>query len=244
MPCRDHMRPRLRAAPAGVMLQSEVALIPAPDIASVREGLSEAFRYRYDDAAGRIRLVGLLFAPATAPLTRDDLLPRLDEYHTRSADNMDLFWAGYGRYWGPLSPEDTKSVTGHDPPWLYSQSLFESFRQQMEAETKWRYSGEVDLLLMNTRYDEERRAAQLQLTDVVALDLARAKADGAISSVAVLLQGLFRYAESQDGRDPAWGYAGRQVGRNVTEGLTHAVLSALPADLGVLWKKGRHFRTC
>jgi hypothetical protein len=100
MPCRDHMRPRLRAAPAGVMLQSEVALIPAPDIASVREGLSEAFRYRYDDAAGRIRLVGLLFAPPTAPLTRDDLLPRLDEYHTRSADNMDLFWAGYGRYWG------------------------------------------------------------------------------------------------------------------------------------------------
>jgi hypothetical protein len=155
-------------------------VLPAPDTQTVRDELSHAFRYRYADPDRRVRLVGVLFAPPTAPLARDDLLPRLDEFNTRSANHIDLFWAGYGRYWGPLAPIDTKEIPGQDPPWLYSQGLFEAFREQLEHEIRWRYSGEVDLLLMNASYDKDRQVAQLQLTDVVAVDLARAILDGAV----------------------------------------------------------------
>jgi hypothetical protein len=220
-------------------------LIPAPDIDVMRDELARAFEYRYpDDSSNRVRMVGILFAPPTAPLARDELVARLDEYHERSGSNIDLFWAGYGRYWGPFAPADERAVTSHDPPWLFSQTLFEEFRTEIESETKWRYSGEVDLLLLNARFDDTERAVELQLTDIPAFRLAQAKADGAIFSVASLPQDLFRYAETQSGTDPAWGFFGRESKRNIGEALVEVVLSLLRVDLRPLWKRGRHYSIC
>jgi hypothetical protein len=211
----------------------------------MREELKRAFAYRYSDVSSeRVRMVGVLFAPPTAPLARDELIPRLEEYHARSANNIDLFWAGYGRYWGPLAPEDEQAATTDDPPWLFSQTLFEGFRTQMETETDWRYSGEVDLLLLNARYDDTRETVDLRLTGIPVFRLAQAKADGAIFSVSSLLQELFRYAEHQSGTDPAWGFFAKESKRNIGEALVEVVLSAVKADLRALWKRGRHYSVC
>jgi hypothetical protein len=224
-----------------------VFAVPAGSVADLRFGLANAFRGVAEET-GRTpasRLLGLLFAPDGAPLTRDQVIPRLGQFHWRSGQFMDLFCAGYGRRGGTAYLDATfRTVLDHGPDgeWLFSDHGFDDVRREVEEVSGWRYSGEVDLLVVNARLDVDSGEALVDFRSGAEIRLANAIADGAIGSVAGLLERLFAYAEQHPETASAAQFAVTQAGKTLAGSLVDVVLGALPIDVRELWRKGRHIR--
>lgn len=203
--------------------------------------LTEAFRRRYRVQEGAaVRMTGLLFARPEVRMARDEIVPSLDYFHHRSGNNIDFFCAGYGRYWYGRVP-DERAVTPDKPPWLFSLSLFDGFRKEVEELSTWRYSGEADLLLMNALFDEKDGKASLDFESAIVCDLERMKRDGAIESVGRFFEDVFRFAEHALADDPTWGFSDQMGIRSAGAALKRVILSLLPKNLGDDYKRTEHF---
>lgn len=67
-------------------------MISAPSYYDVIHSLHNAFTNGYEEnPTGHIRLTGILFAPVGAKLAQSEIIPRLGDFHFRSADNIDFF---------------------------------------------------------------------------------------------------------------------------------------------------------
>lgn len=166
-------------------------MIPAWDYGQVCRRLGNAFRYRYTEGEVRsIRMVGLLFAPERPRLARDEIVLSLDYSHHRSGNHIDFLCAGYGRY--GLAPAQ-RLATNDNPPWMFSLDADHRFQQQIERLSLWRYSGEVDLLLMNGNRGSDDRIASLAFSSAIVCDLDRTISDGAIRSTRRFFEDIFRF---------------------------------------------------
>lgn len=224
-----------------------IFVIPAGSAAELQLGLKDSFE-RLREETGEIpaaRLVALLFAPAGAPLSQVQVIPRLGQFHWRSRYAMDLFCAGYGREGGDTHLDETfYSVAPQGPggEWLFSDRAFDDVRRFVQEQSGWRYSGEVDLLLATARYDADAWDAKVDFAQAVELKLARAIKDEAVESVGVFLEAVFDYAEQHPDAPSAIFFAAGQTGKSFAAALIDMVLGALPVDVRPLWKKGRHLR--
>jgi hypothetical protein len=221
--------------------------VPAGSVADLRFGLVNTFdRVRAETGqTPERRLLALMFAPDGAPLAREQVIPRLGQFHWRSRLAMDLFCAGYGRRGGAADIDDTfRTVLEHGPDgeWLFSDRGFDDVRRYVEGESGWRYSGEVDLLLVNSKLDADGWDVVVDFRSGAEIRLANAIADQAIASVAGLLERLFEYAEQNPDTVSATTFAAKQAGKTIVGSLVDVVLGALPVDVRQLWKQGRHIR--
>ena len=214
-------------------------MIPAWDYAQVCRELRRAFRSRYPDGeVGRIRMVGLLFAPAEVRLAKEAIVPSLDYFHHRSGNHIDFFCAGYSRY--GFTPGG-RPVTGDDPPWMFSLEIYDRFRRDVERRSRWRYSGEADLLLMNGKRGSDEKTASLDFSSTIVCDLDRMIRDKAIHSVRRFFEDVFRFAEGVKAPDPTWGLSDEMGTRTAGSALKRVILSLLPKDLGADYRRAEHF---
>jgi len=224
-------------------------MFPAYSLNEVLREIAVAFNSRHQQEVGqRVRMVGLLFAPPGAAISKAEILPRLDDFHHRSGNNIDFFCAGYGAYWPEDWAPDAQSVTTttdprwrHTTDWLYSSKYFDDFRKEIEYAAKsWEYSGDVDLILVNARPDSDEMA-KLDFADAIVLRIDQLKKDKAIESAPSLFENIFRYAERQRGDDPTWGFSDEMGFKEGRSWFVDRFLSWLPQKTGELWKKGRHY---
>lgn len=214
-------------------------MLEAPTYDRMLEKLSWRFRDRDDSDRRCVRLVGIVFAPLGSELVCDQVLPRLQDYHYRSGDNIDFFFAGYGR--GGDAPGYRPVPDAPDDCWLYNAAMFDEFRRDFEARTKWQYGGGCELLLCNAIYDENSKIAGLDFSSTVVCDLGRMIADGAIENVESFFEKVFRYAESTTGTDPAWGLSDAMGISGVRSILVRLILSLLPRELNKDVERLKHF---
>jgi hypothetical protein len=223
-------------------------MIPAYTLDTIRRTLAEAFRSRYiTNSNTRVRMVGILFAPAGSSVAKAEILPRLDDFHHRSGNNVDFFCAGYGAYWPPGWVPDEKVVAtttdryGNKTEWKYSSKYFSDLLKEVRSEaTKWKYSGEIDLLLLNA-YEGAKDAARLDFSTSVVLMISQLRADIPTETVAGLFERIFSYAEASQESATTEGFSdksGLTIGRSW---LVDLATSYLPGKAGDLWKKGRHY---
>jgi hypothetical protein len=214
-------------------------MIPAWDYAQVCSQLGQAFRYRYADGeVGGIRMVGLLFGPPEIRLAKDEIVPSLDYFHHRSGNHIDFFCAGYSRY--GFTP-GRRPVTNDEPPWMFSLELYDRFRRDIERRSRWRYSGEADLLLMNGKRGGDENTASLDMSSTIVCDLDRMIRDQAIHSVRRFFEDVFRFAEGVKTPDPTWGFSDEMGSRTAGSALKRVILSLLPKDLGADYRRAEHF---
>jgi hypothetical protein len=222
-------------------------MIPAYSLDLIVGTLGEAFDSRYAKAPSPlVKMVGVLFAPAGASITKSEILPRLDDFHHRSGNNIDFFCAGYGAYWpaGWVPDEEVVATTtdqyGNTTEWKYSSKYFNDLLTDVRKQAKkWRYSGEVDLLLLNA-YPGFEGKARLDFSTTVALMISRLKADKAIESAPELFEDIFTYAEAPREHAPTQGFSdqkGLETGRSWLVDLA----ASLAGKAGALWTKGRHY---
>jgi len=224
-------------------------MFPAYSLNEVMREIAKAFKSRYQQEVGqRVRMVGLLFSPPGAAISKAEILPRLDDFHHRSGNNIDFFCAGYGADWPEGWVPDAKPVTtttdprsGNTTDWLYSSKYFNDFRKEIESAAKsWKHSGEVDLILLNARPDTDE-LAKLDFTGAVVLRIDQLKKDKVIESAPILFEEIFRYAEGQRGGDPTWGFSDEMGFKEGRSWFIDLLVSWLPLKTGELWKKGRHY---
>jgi hypothetical protein len=214
-------------------------MIHAWDYQEVCRELANAFNYRYPvkETSG-IRMVGLLFAPIEVRLAREEIVPSLEYFHHRSGNHIDFFCAGYSRY--GFTPGE-RPVTDDDPPWMFSLELFDRFRSDIEYRSRWRYSGEADLLLLNGMRSTDDKMASLDFSSTIVCDLDRMIRDKAIYSVRRFFEDVFRFAEDVRAPDPTWGFSDNMGIHTAGSALKRVILSFLPKDLGTDYCRAEHF---
>src|SRR5690349_4306845 len=112
-------------------------MLPANSYKEVIEKLRDAFKYRYQmreqNSLNEVRMVGLLFARPKSPFAAQTIIPNLDYFHTRSGNNIDFFLIGYGGYWTGQFEGYYDDVTTLNTGKMFSNAVFNSFRQQIEG---------------------------------------------------------------------------------------------------------------
>jgi hypothetical protein len=184
------------------------------------------------DQQTAVRLFGLVFARPQVKFVQEEILPQLDYFNDRAEGTTTFYFAGYHE---PESEHEAITRVG-DQNWAFSCSAFNEIVGMMEGFSKWQYSGGTDLILANARLVPHESVhdflrCEIDLSSAVSVELSAMKAAGAIKDVASYFEEIFRYAKTQDGTDPCWGFSDRRGGRALLSALKALAISLLPKAL-------------
>lgn len=193
------------------------------------------------EATNKVVMVGLLFASPHAPLAKTEIIPRLNYYHHRSGEHINFFCAGYAEGWPGKQIDGRTYDKTEKEGWVFSDEKFNDLRREIESMSRWKYSGDTDLILTNAHYDHGSRSAYLDFSAAIVCKLDEMKSDGAIASVASFFEDIFRYAEKAGGDDPTWGFSDSRGLAVAGSALKKFILSLLPKELGKDVKRIEHF---
>jgi hypothetical protein len=181
----------------------------------------------------KVKMVGLLFCQPSDGLAESDVLPKLSYFHFRSGENINFYCAGYSAYGPPEVRGDERIVARiDDADWRFSEKRFNRFRQEIEVRTRWKYSGDVDLLLTNAKLDPDAKKPFLDFGSTIVCNLLHMRQQGLIASVSSFFESIFRYAEDQASEDPIWGFSDAMGIKKGGDALRKLVLTVLPKNLG------------
>ena len=189
----------------------------------------------------KVKMVGILFCQPSHKLSKEQIINNLGYYHHRSGSNIDFYCSGYGAYWDITEyPDMQKVCTVNGTDWYFSPFAFNKFREDMEKRSKWRYEGEVDLLLVNAKLERNDKHICLDMTSAIDCKLEEMIRIGTITSVMSFFEDIFQYAEKQNGKDSTWGFSDKLGASHAGSALKRFVLSLLPGDLGKEAEKLQH----
>lgn len=187
------------------------------------------------------KLVGILFCHPKTPLAKTEIVDQLAHFHERSGEAVDFFCPGYGAYWPPDHFTDQKVIASIDGvDWLFSEKAFSQVIDDLEAETKWKYSGETELILV-TAHRRNSCDTELDFQNAIVCNLEVMSQVKAFTSVRAFFTGIFLYAKTHSENDPTWGLSdskGLSIGKSA---LSEAVLSLLPKSLSDAYQRGEHY---
>ncbi len=110
-------------------------VVPVIDYNQFLAHLTDAFIFRYGDSSSdHVRMVGIVFARPSSSLAKSEIIPALADWHHRSGDHVDFFFAGYHQH--ALLPDLIPVPIPGIGEWGYSPEVFNSFRQEIESKTK------------------------------------------------------------------------------------------------------------
>jgi hypothetical protein len=177
-----------------------------------------------------VRAVGLIFGRPTCRVFKDELLPDQAYYNLRSDKNMELFYMGYA----PSKEQPFKrQFDEHD----FDNQSFVGAVGDFEHRTKWSYSGETDLILLNSWLSPEGEAS-LDFSSVLALNLEQAEDTKLIASARVFLEEIMRQSREQPGQDVvirSSDILALRSGRTTFFSWIAGLLKLKPEDLGNLY---------
>ncbi|WP_155903104.1 hypothetical protein [Marinobacter gelidimuriae] len=110
--------------------------------------------------------------------------------------------------------------------------------EDFESKTKWRYSGENELLLLDVSPSSD--PDELNINSALVCNLEQMKKDGAFSSVRALFESIIRYAASDDAVG-AWGFSDQKGIEVASSFLKDAILGLLPKPLQSSYRKAENF---
>ncbi|NIZ07194.1 hypothetical protein [Pseudoalteromonas sp. HF66] len=184
-------------------------------------------------------LVAILFCNPKTDFCQKEILASLSYLHHRSKHHINIFCCGYGAYWPEHKYPDLEIVTSiGGTEWYYSDNAFVEAIEAFENTTKWKYSGENELLLLDVSPSNE--SYSLNINSAIVCNLERMKLDKAFSSVRSLLEDIIRYASSTNAND-AWEFSDIKGGELAVDFLKNTILSFLPKQLQVSYKKAESY---
>ncbi len=173
----------------------------------------------------------LITRPSLA--TGKDILEELNYYHHLTGNSINFYLPGYGAYWNAKEYPDMKVVTEIDgTDWSFSDRAFVSFINVLEEVSKWKYSGESELLLI-PYYD-----SKLDFSNVAVWGLDAMLKDEAISSVSQFITDLSRIARRNNA---VKSIAVKGVAKCVTKTIVQEMMDLLPKNVCKALKRGRHY---
>jgi len=175
--------------------------------------------------------IGILLTRPTSKAGKD-IVETLPYYHHRSGKSINFYLPGYGAYWygAYLDEKNVASIDGAQ--WSFSNQKYVEFIEALEEHSKWTYSGESELLLV------EYTGGKLDYSNVLRFHLDAMLRDGAIPSVNVFFESIFRYASRQRTPMQISSITGLKTFGQVT---IDSILAGLPKLFSGVIKKERHY---
>ncbi|WP_300384675.1 hypothetical protein [Clostridium sp.] len=148
------------------------------------EGMMQDLKEKHGDES--IVTVGILIGNANCNFVKEYILSKINQYHHRSNSDIDFYFPGYGAYWNGYFGAEEIVCKVNNVDWLYSDKLLFDFINVLETKSKYKYSGETDLILINYKNGE------LDFSEVMVFWLDRMQRDGVIYSPANFFETVFR----------------------------------------------------
>lgn len=198
-------------------------MIEAPDFNAIKEHRTSC----------RDAMCCIVFAPKFHRSGYEGIISRCEYLNARSSEYIHFYCAGYGAYWNEeYAPDMEPLPISKEIPWCFSQRLFANFVDDMEQETKWRYGGGTELILLNP---------DLDFSDCVIFNLDKMIHDRVIVHAGEVIELLIRHArECNDLHALNVEKCRQSVVHAAKEGLMNMLPHALKASLKTL-EKGRHY---
>jgi hypothetical protein len=208
--------------------------------------LNDGFLYR-NPGKFSVRMFGILFAPKYTRITREEILPRLSYLNDRSGKEIDFFCMGYTHHerykHKPRDLENIKINTKEGVEyWQYSDIVFNSIRAEFVNQTRWTYSGETDLLLINAIFDFEDETIFIDYSKVIWLVLDRVLKDNPNLSIGNLFEKICTFADNTVAKNPinsiSYSEGFKALGHALVDNLTEDIKKLLIN----LFKSADHFQ--
>ena len=193
----------------------------------------------YTDMLKHIRKNELVEDTIGIMITRPDLntgnsiLKSLNYFHRLTGNNINFYLSGYGAYWsGDRYPDMNNVVCLDGVDWSFSYKAFIEFVAALEDVSKWKYSGESELLLIP--YHDE----MLDFSKVVVFHLDEMLNDGTISSVSNFITELSRFVKRDNSADSI---TTRGVVKCVTKAVIEEIIDKIPTYVSKPLSRGKHY---
>lgn len=192
-----------------------------------------AHRTRKDDA-----VCCILLAPKFTKIGQEEIIPRINYLDHRSAEHVHFYCAGYGAYGDRQRIPDMEKIgsvrypNGVVIPWWFSQREFGCFVNDLECATKWKYSGDAELIMLGP---------DVNFSQCLIFYFHKMICDGAIESVSELFEAIIQYSRCVKGNASAYDFSDIEGLKKFSNEALQAILSILPKPARAIWEKGRHY---
>lgn len=176
--------------------------------------------------------IGILI---TRPLlaTGKDIVGELEYYHHLTGHSINFYLPGYGAYWNTEEYPDMKVVTQIDRvEWSFSSKAFVEFINALEEVSRWKYSGESELLLIP--YHD----GKLDFSSVAVFCLDAMLKDEAISSVSRFITELSRSVRKNN---DVKSIATKGGSKCVAKAIGQEMIDTFLRNISKALKRGRHY---
>lgn len=175
--------------------------------------------------------VGILITRPELP-TGKDILNSLEYYHFRTGKLVNFYLPGYGAYWNSDYPDSKIVTTIDNVNWSFSNQMFALFIEDLEKNSKWQYSGESELLLVDLK------EGNLSYEKMMQFYLDKMIRDGIIYSVDQFFENLFRICKDKDSLNQISNAFGMNKANQVS---IDVLLDKLPLGLGNVFIQEKYF---
>lgn len=156
----------------------------------------------------------------------------LEYYHFRTGKSVNFYLPGYGAYWNSDYPDSKVVTTIDNVNWLFSNQMFALFIEDLEKNSKWQYSGESELLLVDLK------EGTLSYEKMMQFYLDKMIRDGVIYSVDQFFEDLFRICKDKDSLNQISNAFRMNKAKQVS---IDALLDKLPLGLGNVFIQEKYF---
>ena len=176
--------------------------------------------------------IGILITRPDLP-TGKNILDSLEYFHFRTGKSLNFYLPSYGAYWPNSEYPDGKVVTTIDGVnWSFSNQMFAQFISELETYSKWSYSGESELLLI------ELNNGILSYKNVMVFHLDNMIRDNVIKSIYSFFEQLFRICLDKETLDQISNSLGYNKLRQLSKKKT---LNSFPFGLGKVFMQEKYF---
>ena len=193
----------------------------------------------YTDMLKHIRNNELIEDTIGILITRPDLqtgnsiLKSLNYFHHLTGNNINFYLPGYGAYWsGDRYPDMNNVARINGVDWSFSYKAFVDFIAALEEVSRWKYSGESELLLIP--YHDE----MLDFSGVAVFHLDAMMKDGTISSVSSFITGLSRCVKRDNSVSSI---TARGVVKCVSKTVIDEIMDKTPTYISKSLSRGKHY---
>ncbi|MFT4804392.1 MAG: glycerophosphoryl diester phosphodiesterase [Psychroserpens sp.] len=177
-------------------------------------------RFKKED----VKLIGFLFSRDSLEKNKSLITKNLNYFNERTHNHIDIYCAGYTE----VKNETEGGILIKDQYWSYSDGNFNEHRKIMESNTKWRFSGEIDLVLTNVIYDKNTDVISVDYSQAMVCHLSDLIEIKAFSSIESFFEKLCQYSEYADSNNPIWKLSDKFGLESGKSALIKFVLSLIP----------------
>lgn len=196
------------------------------------QGMLEEIAYNVRNKNIMNDTIGILVTRPDLP-TGKEILNSLEYFHFRTGKTINFYLPGYGAYWPRTEYSDRKEVVEIDGvKWFFSNEKFVQYIEDLEKYSKWEYSGESELLLI------ELKEGKLSYKCMLQFYLDNMIRDGVIVSIHQFFEKVMRICSQTNSAKQISNAMGIDKAKQI---MMDKLLEKLPADMGIIFGQERYF---